>query len=403
MPENLLPKLLPPDISNVDDYELLFVIEQRYGPGGSSSKDELIYPSSEKHSLKVFFKDGRILSIEPGLAFSVDDLRFLREMVHTQLFESAGSAVGVDILFSSRPIKGSFRSVSDSIQILPAPPEAPRPSVLQADHPFAIEFPVRQSHNGFITNKRRMRGSLEWTWILNALLRANIKYIGPRMQHLWVLCPGEQEDAPSHSRIKWAQEFYMIDKFPPYHDEFTPGSVPGLPQIPHSKYYSSDYWGSDELEIPDTLSSILDLIANLSAEDYRRFIQASQWMYVSNAVWDHHISSSFIAMTIAVESLIDLNAWPKSGPTKRFRGFIERYAPHLDPSEAKKLYKIRSDLAHGWGLLHWDEPAWFFLTGVNELRDRRAIDQLFLAAQQVLINWLWNGSNASLDNNITSK
>lgn len=104
--------------------------------------------------------------------------------------------------------------------------------------------------------------------------------------------------------MKWAQEFYMIDNFITQLDEFTPPNSPELLQIPHNKYYGSTYLILDDLEIPDILSRMLDLIAGLSVHDRRRFIRAAQWVYVANAVWVHHASSSYIAL-VAVNFLRD--------------------------------------------------------------------------------------------------
>ena len=396
MPENLLPDLLLP---NVDHLELLTVIQQHYRSSRSTTDDDVVYPNADPYALKIRHKDGRITMIEPGPVFSVQELEALQEKVRTQLVESPGTAVEVCIMFSSSPVKGSFTHPSGRVQILPAPPQAPRPPVLYADHPFVLEFPIRQSHNGFITTQRRTRGVLEWTWILNVLLRANIKSIGPRSGHMWALCLQGREGPPTQAQVQWAQEYYMIDSFKLVQDEFTKTSPLLIPEMHHGEYYAARYIVSDDLVIPDSLSGLLDRVANLSADDHRRFMRATQWMYVANAVWDHHVSSSYIALVAAIESLAHRSTSSKPcqtcgkdtspGPTQRFQDFIEEHAPTPGAAENKKwLYHMRSDLVHGLYLLQFDESVFGLPLTTTYLEQSGAYTDLYQIVRLVLVNWL---------------
>ncbi|MCI0562085.1 MAG: hypothetical protein MN733_26660, partial [Nitrososphaera sp.] len=238
MPEDLTPKFLRP---LVDHLELLSLFEIHFGGARSTPEDDVVYPNSDSYALKVRCKGTTITHIESGPALSNTDLDKLLEKVQSDLIEIPSISVGADILFCSRPVHGSFRSPAGHIQILPAPENAPRPSVLIADHPFVLEFTFRQSRNWQITYRRRIRARTEWTWIVNLMLREMIKYIGPHgVRRLWVLpTPPEElaEKAPVQARVRWAQEFYMIDGFSGYRDDFSPQTSPELQKTQDEKYY----------------------------------------------------------------------------------------------------------------------------------------------------------------------
>jgi len=399
MSDNLLPELLLPE---VDEYELLEIIQNHYKSGQSTPEDEVVYPSVERYSLKIRCKGDHIATIEPGPGFDEAQLSTLKERVQTELIESPGTSVAACILFSSRTVQGAFRSTSDRIQILPAPQQAPRPGVLVADHPFILEFPFERSQNGMVTTRRRIRGMLEWTWILNTLLRANIKCIGPRHHELWVLCPEAQRSTPSQANVKWTHEFYNIDNFAPIQDEFTPESSQQIPHISHDDYYGAVHLLVNDLVIPDSLSHLVDRVANLSADSRRRFVRAAQWIYTANEIWLHHTSSSYIALVAAIESIAhgqtSADLCPtcgkdrSPGPTQRFQDFVERYSPRSVESETNKrwLYSIRSDLAHGRYLLQYDETAWGALFTTTYLKHNQAYGELLRTVRQVMVNWLRN-------------
>ncbi len=404
MQENLLDELLIP---SVDEHELLSVIQRHYGSARSTPEDDVVFPNSSSYSLKIRSKDGKLQRIEPGPAFSKEELEALKGKTRTQLVESPGTGVAVCILFSSQPVKGVFCSTSAGIQILPLPPQAPHPNVLIADHPFILEFRIRKSHDGFVTNNRHMRGRLEWSWVLNALLRRRIKCIGHRSKHLWVWWPDGPERTPCQAQIKWAQEYYMIDDFVGLKDDFTGATLTEISQVPHNEYYESLYLRSNDFLVPDSLSRLLDLAAGTSIETRRRFMRAAQWMYVANPLWDHHISSYYISLIAAVESLAFSQASPNPcptcgkdtspGPTQRFQDFVERYAPSSDQSERNKkwLYNIRSGLSHGRYLLHVDETPWDWSLNTTYLKQQDAYSQLSQLVQQVIVNWLVEQSPSS--------
>lgn len=386
----------------VDHHELVSIIQRHYQTSCSTLEDDIICPSNRPYALKIRYKDGVITKLEAGPGFSRSEFNSLKERAQSELADSPGNLVMRHVLFSCPPpVRGYFRSASSTIQILPAPPEAPRPHFTHADHPFILEFPVKRSTNTFVTQNRSLRGMLEWTWILNALLRSTITCIGPRMRNLWVLCSDDADGAPKHSHVKYAQEFYMIDGLIIQRDDFTTPSWSQISLIPHDRYYDRAYHPSqDELVLPESLSEMLDMIAGLAPDERRRFMRAVEWLYVARALWDHHISSYYIALISAIESLA-YRSVPRRpcekcgndtspGPTQRFQEFVERFGPRSEASESNKkwLYRLRSDIVHGRGLLYIDEAPWDFSFNTSWLQDRSAYAELSYLVRETLVNWL---------------
>ena len=397
MPENLLVQLEAPAL---DHYELLSLMGFHFGGSCTIEDNNVIYPCKDAYIVKVRSKNDQILSIEAGPGFREKEFAFFKEKVQSTLIDSPSRTIRADILFSSKPVKGCFRAATDQLQILPAPDRAPRPPVIIADHPFILEFPIKSSSDGFVTNNRAMRRALELTWTLNTLLPIAISRIGPRTQHLWGLVPSDQLEAPRQETVKWVQEYYAIDNLPIQYADFSPQCAERVREILHDEYYNSTYIMSDVLVLPDSLSGMLEKADRLPFVDRRRFLRAVRWFYASRPLHFHLISSCFVALVCAIESLIpeleqqmicpECKKDRSPGPTQRFQDFVETYAPTSDPQERNKkwLYKIRSDLAHGRDLLRFDSSPWDWSLNTTSMNEQEALDQLFRIVRQVVVNWL---------------
>ena len=271
---------------------------------------------------------------------------------------------------------------------------------MTADHPFILEFPIKSSSDGFVTNNRAMRRALELTWTLNGLLRSAITRIGPRTQHLWGLVRTDQLAAPAQQNVKWVQEYYAIDDLPIQYAEFSRPYPEQVRMIPHDKYYGSRFFGSDDLVLPDSTSQMLEKADRLDPDERRRFIRAVRWMYAADPLHFHLISSCFVALVSAVEALMPepdgQDACPtchrdrSPGPTQRFQDFVERHvpSPDLEEKNRKWLYRIRSDLAHGRDLLRFDSAPWDWSLNTTSAMEHEALDQLFRIVRAVIVNWL---------------
>jgi hypothetical protein len=371
-----------------DYFELLHLLEDHFGMGGRSSDTEFVYPSSMRPELIAIFDDDGISRIEPGPAFSETKFESFVERVKHELIDSPNGLTGADWAFSSRPVKGSFLSAAKDMQILVAPPSFPRPDALLAEHPFVVEFSFKKSCNSNVTWLRYGKACVEIAWALNALLRSTIRRPGPRSRHFWALV-GEIS-APPNEKLKWVQEFYIVDGFKACVDDFSRcGDIP-LPEIPHQEYYNGiSPMLRDELCIPDNLSESLARIKSLSGGSRERFFRACQWFQMSSRLWHESISSAFIALVISVESLIDPNDYPKLGATKRFKQFVGDFIAGETAEGLAVLYDIRSELAHGWSLFHYEETPWSRLTHHPRfLKEHEATDKMWSIVRRILVFWL---------------
>src|SRR5262249_45128590 len=100
-----------------------------------------------------------------------------------------------------------------------------------ADHPFVLEYPIQAFQSPELRFKRRQKNVVEWTWVLNALLRGSIKYSGTRPRHMWAIKSGEI----SHPCF-WAQEFYIVPGFAGFRATLSQAS-PALPVVPSDAYF----------------------------------------------------------------------------------------------------------------------------------------------------------------------
>jgi hypothetical protein len=398
MPQNLLEQL---KFSGVEDYELLHVIQAHYGSARSTTEGDVLYPSTDHYALKIRTDKGKVIQVQPGQSFSDEELVSLQKEINFQLVDSPGAGIERCILFSSKPVKGYFRSDAGTLRITPPPTEAPTLNVLIGDHPSVIEFPVKLSNDWQINNIRRLRGMLEWTWTLNSLLRVNINCQGPRTQNHWVVCPDDSVPIPTQEHVKWAQEFYTIDGFVSRSERFTEPTWPAVPVIDDNEYYYSDYLRTEELAIPKSFSAMLDAVVGLPDGEHRRFMRAAQWMYVANAHWPHHASSYYIALVAAIESLVEIPTGAAKrcaqcgrdigpGATQRFQDFVEAHTWQGAAENASKkwLYAIRSRLAHGGDLFQLDEAPWDWSLSTSYLSQREAWTEISNLGRIVLINWL---------------
>ncbi len=395
MTTDLLGILVP---QPVDDYELLRVLERHYKSAGVGGRNELVYPSSLDYSLKISWNNGCVARIEPGPGFKANDVDALRSAIQEQLVESPGTRVVTSILFSSpRRVAGFCRT--SSLQILPASTTAPLPDEAMGHHPFYLQSVIRQSVDGFLTNQRWSRLTLERAWTLNALLRVHVKAHGPRLPHLWTLCKHQAEQGPAQWHTHWTQEMYIDPGLPGFLDDFSPVNVGPILQIPHDEYYALDHLpGLDDLVLPDNLGQLLDTLEGLGHADRRRFMRAARWMAAARDSWDHHVSSYYVALVAAIESLSSNDEPPRCKEcrqvrdvTKRFVEFVELYAPEssADAISRKRLYAIRSDIEHGRVLFDIDEAPWAILMLTpNWLEQREAFDGLSRLVKRVVVGWL---------------
>lgn len=385
-------------LSVIDHQELLVLLTLRYATCWRKSDNEISFPASDDYRLNLEMHHGQITKVSSGTSLSEPELVELLNQVETDLKDETIDEYGFEILFASKPVKGGYRLKTLPIQISPAPPEAPRPPFLKADHPFVLEYPIKRCRTPNIRFLRRRKNAIEWAWVLNALLRSSIKYFSSRPRSLWAT--KSMECGP----LFWAQENYTITGFEAVRSQLSQQRA-RLPVVPAAAYYGSTTLRTnlplDEFYLPDDIDSVIVAFTKLSNDRRRRFLRSAAAIYAATEFWTSSMSGYFLACVQAIETLVDrLPAEPcptcgkdmSPGPTRLFREFVEKYCRLEDVDEkiVKNLYAVRSALAHGKYLFQLDEAPWAFSMAAS-VASHHELEMSWAAlsmAKDGLRNWL---------------
>jgi len=168
--------------ANFDSFELRLLLDEYIGgPGqydGLSDNPNSLYLPLAGSSCRIglTFSDKKITVIEPGPAFDKAQWEQVSEGIEKSII-AGPIKVGREYSFSSFRVLGSWRGDCSGVQILAPPENAPHASDERAEHPFILEFPIKESNFWPITNYRRMQKHRNLTLLLNILLagRTNLQ------------------------------------------------------------------------------------------------------------------------------------------------------------------------------------------------------------------------------------
>lgn len=262
------------------------------------------------------------------------------------------------------------------------------------DHPFIVElrlpwYPEHPSLSGSTQNRRAWELQLILNLVLNHVLR-----FGPRIgDHSWVLL--DDEGGPVEARF--LQPGYTIPKWTYQTTDFTPtDGISPIPEMPDDDYRSHRGF-DDAFVIPAVLRPLLDQYHAVPPEIRDRFLHACYWYERSGAAWSMSVSLGHIAAVTAIETLMNpstakpcpecgLDTSP--GPTRRYRAFLERYAPTIPNKDRKTVYRLRSALVHKGQPLDIDVPGPWGSLVPRDIKDRDTHASARRAAREAIINWL---------------
>ncbi|MEV7046622.1 hypothetical protein [Amycolatopsis sp. NPDC051061] len=351
-------------LGRVDQEELAFVIQNVIKSARYPSNRRINFPGDGPIILSLLFdKHGTLTGISPGEALTAELVEQIEREVVGKLLAPTRSMVHRIPLFAWFQTKGYWRH-EDKLVFRPVPDRAPQPWFLMAPHPLILEVSFSGANDSSIAAMRGRRASGQMALFLSLLIPGlQIPSLSNSWSHRWVIV---QTDPPSPRAPALAADHYFIEDFEPFVDSLSnKGSLPdielveGLPMA----------LGIDrKFVLPDTISRHLGIFAKLSDSDSRKMLRAAYWLHHAQEVWDLSKSASYQALIQAVEVLIEVpQDQPRCttcdrtlgvGPTKLFREFIDRFAPMADSSEdpaRKRLYAIRSMVAHGNSLFYADE------------------------------------------------
>jgi hypothetical protein len=344
----------------------------------------------------LYDEDGKLINVLGGPDLATGEIDELRRKIETELLTQGATKVRRSVLFSSAPTTGYFR-YRDVFQIVPVPPEAPRPKFILGDHPLFLEVKVHISSNFMITNLRYQRAARELELLLSSLLDLRVWSIGTEMRHHWSMDISEDTIVlPS----KFLQEGYSWSGAVPELDDFrSTEHLSPIEQLDPHEYYSSRGISVDrKLDMSSDINEQLDKFFSLPIGQREKFLRAGYWFQHAHTVFHYSKSASFVALVSAIEALIPK---PKGGTRcphckqmlgvglrKQFVDFVESLVPGgaVPEAERKRFYRVRSALSHGGKLLAADHGVWGFTPKqLGEGSDTRAVWQI---VQLVLHNWL---------------
>ena len=383
-------------ITTVDHDGLVTLLATSFPLGEWHGEDTVVYRAQTGEiAVTLRYRKSRLVDVESGPGLSDETREKLREDVAT-LAAAHETVVWRDVFFNVLPVDGYWR-YRDQWQIVPAPPQAPRPPVVIADHPFIVELRVPR-HPDHPTLDLAIRGRRAWELqlILNVVLRGQIRRFGARApERTWAYV----EDADGAVRTDWVQPGYFIPDWIYQSSDFTPiDGLRALPEVSYDVYRTRRGIGSNDVfEVPDVLAPLLDASNGVAPKTRDRFLHACYWYERSAAAWTVSVSLGHIATVNAIETIMPrgtvdkcpecgLNRAP--GITRRFHDFIERYAPRVPEDDREGIYELRSSLVHHGQLFDIDRPGPWGALIPGELTQVNTFKAARVVARDAIINWL---------------
>lgn len=387
--------------TDLDSAELRILLDHRIGRPGQGQRSKLYLPlAGDRCRVVLTFRGKKIVAITPGPAFDAAEWEQVSGEIETTIL-AGPIKVGREFSFSSFRVQGSWCGESSGVQILPPPEDAPTAPVEIAEHPFILEFPLREVSGLWpVTNHRRMSEHRKLTLLLNVLLAGRTSLQPRRSDHFWAAIP---DSDGQHNEIRWLRQFFFAKLGEAMTDKLSPPAAAPLEEVDPEDYYRDVGHDGYGLRVPADLDESLCLYAGLSSGDRRRFDRATFWMDVASRQWTISVSASFASLVSAIESLTgrgdvhNLTCPVCNGPcqhqvpgaTERFRAFFDTYAGGAALKRRRnEMYALRSGILHGSDLMQldqdrafggWDPPWW---------DERELHEELWTLARSALRNWL---------------
>jgi hypothetical protein len=393
--------LLKATWTDLDSAELRLLLHERIGGPGQyddavGNPDVLYLPlAGAQCCVSLTFRDKKIVRVEPGKAFNPGEWERISREIECSVLTGA-TKVGRDFSFSSFRVQGSWRGARSGVQILPPPDDAPRAPVEIAQHPFVLEFPLKESPLWQITNYRRIREHRKLTLLLNILLAGRTSLQPRRFEHFWAIMDSDN----GRQGIKWLQQFFIANLGEVVQDGLSKPAAEQIQVLEPESYYARMGHDGKGLRVPADLDESICRYLQLSPENREKFDRAAFWKDMASRLWNISMSASFTALVSAVESLIGTRG---RGSKARFRNFVERFAPGASLAHRREqMYDLRSDILHGGGLMTidqdiafgWDPPYW---------HERELHEELWHLTRLIMRNWLKDPKPGRKDAQVTSE
>ena len=326
-----------------------------------------------------------------GAELSVDDISGIQAKIRTEILDLGHKIVGRMILFSAYPVTGRFR-IGNFLHICPVPGHAPRPKDPgEGDHPFLIEFEIYDSPNLSIRIDRIYSRAQKLSLFLNAIVKGSITVPSTDTHYRWVT-----RNDPK-SQYEHMRESYGYAEFQPYQEFFTKcDAMPPIEFVDDVTYFGRmGYDLGRPLQLPNTFEQLFNTFLQLDIPLQEKFYRAAYWYNLAQS--QESSSARFLHLIQCIETLVppaeagqecpECKMHRGKGPTTRFTEFLDKLVPaHSELARARRqLYKLRSDLSHGWDICGRD---------LLKNHSPKSMDQMmqvleaYQLARIALINWL---------------
>jgi hypothetical protein len=402
-------------VEEVDQAELELVMQSHFQFAQAPNPYEVRYGPHDPHQppppaliVRYSKNSARIVSIEPGPSLRPDDIAQIAAKVQALLLGTPEYRVGQMVMFSRLPLNGWFR-YGDRFQLIPVPPEAPRPGPGMwafGGFPLLMQYRFAGSREPSLQNLRRFNAGRELELLCTALSQHIEGGNAPTMRYRWFSsASGDQE----LQRAEFGLEGYNWLPFTSLAPEYSSVDVwDPVPRLPHEEYYrQSNVSVGADLMLPDSFEEQLDAYFRRGPEERDRFIRASHWyQFAVSRAESSYATPGYSALCSAVETLMgpEPSDQPKcskcgrttgGGVSQRFRQFLELWAPgpSISEDDRKRFYVLRSKATHGGRLLHSDRFGWNVALSPGYLQDWNDHSAMARLVRVILVNWLAGASD----------
>jgi hypothetical protein len=316
----------------------------------------MLYPGNTEHySLRlVYSKNDDLVEIEAGPALEEQVVDEIAALIQNELLQRCPDRIANAVLFSAIPLTRAYR-FGNEFQILPVPDDLPQLQEIGGPNPFLLEFRIRGSVAPEIESIRSKCRRNELALLLGATCVRQIDRGVPTMRQ-WVI--PQTKLSPRRDSVA-GYTGYLSAKLLQVSDNFTNiTNYKTVPQLNLNKYYQS--FGMDNegtLALPEGIDAAVTNYFALPDGSKKKFLSAAYWLVHSRAIEQFSFSASLVALVSAIEKLMPeseqagkcgtCNKTLGKGPTRRFKEFVERFAPVDSGADKEDYYSLRSRLVHG--------------------------------------------------------
>lgn len=362
----------------------------RYFPPGLNEPWE-----NDKSALVLRFSGNSLKAVEAGPQFEPGLMQELRDVIQRELLGERPRVIGRMLLFSNRPVRGSWR-YKDAFQICPTQAVVLRVPKHSDVYPFALEIPFRESDDHLLRGCRLYLQFKRLYLLLAFFLDHGVIWRSTNSDrgYSWVsILDGEGNQSPEISCSPRAFNPTIAGLNSTAFSDAS--SWPPMPRCFPTVH-------APELSLPEDIEKWFAAFLELSEGKQAQFLRACHWFDLSWHLFNHSGSGCYQFMVQALEALVydDENLWHETpsrhkakrrgqGATAKFKQFVIKHLPSAKGQEQllETIYAFRSDIAHGRFLLEHDiYPGWG--PSKEETNQQMMLYDIQAATRAAMLNWL---------------